>query len=101
MIISKYSGNIVGYVDYYAAARKRVNRYFKVAPVARVKRDGYLPDKAEYEYWNFCTRLSKNKAIHQSKREVRQKFGREVVLYTRQGFYKLGCETGSLIDVTI
>lgn len=100
MIISKYSGSTVGYVDYYAAAQKRVNRYSKVAPVARVKRDGYVADKAEYEYWNFCTRLS-GRAIDKGKCAAQQKLCREVVLYTRWGFYKLGCETGSIVDIRI
>lgn len=89
MIISKYSGNIVGYVDYYSAARKRVNRYLSITPIVKVRRDGYFSDKAEYV----------DRAIRHSKSKVRQNPG--TVLCTKLGDYEAWYEIGSIIDITV
>ncbi|MPM38827.1 hypothetical protein SDC9_85457 [bioreactor metagenome] len=83
MIISKYSGNVVGYLDYYAGFGRRVNAVTRLSSSQRVRREQHTPGTLANEYVRFYHACN----------------NRQTGL-SKQRFHS-NCETGSVVDIRI
>lgn len=101
MIISKYSGNVVGYLDYYADSDKRVSAVTKVARSQRLRRGHCWPDTLAVNYVQFCrAQVSTDKIIKRSCLSGRR-FCHQPGIYTSNGNYRCYYEQGSLLDIRV
>lgn len=103
MIISKYSGNIVGYLDYYTADNKRVHSVARISRVQRLKRDNYAQDESVSAYVRFCRKQAKLPPIGDASRSlaVGYSFFQPVALYTCKGDFCPAYELGRLVNITV
>lgn len=101
MIISKYSGNVVGYLDYYAGIEKRVSAVARTARSQRVRRDGGWPDMLVGEYVRFCR--AQGSAVKFIKRTgiSKPKSCAHIGIYDCCGVYWRYYGIGRLLDIRI
>lgn len=103
MIISKYSGNVVGYLDYYTTGSRRVQSVNSISRVQKLKWDKYSLDKSESAYVRFCREQVPLPKIAKSSNslETGHSSCRPAVLYTCKGklspAYKIGC----FVNITV
>ncbi|MDD4601169.1 MAG: hypothetical protein PHQ46_08965 [Negativicutes bacterium] len=102
MIISRHSGNVIGYLEYYAAGSKSVSSVARVSRAQRVRRDDFLSAASESSCLRFC-RKRVEVQIKEAGQLIRiwQRFYRPTGVYNSKGKYSPVDEIGNFINITI
>ena len=101
MILSKYSGNLVGYLDYYAGIDKRISAVAGIAPSQRVRRECYWPDTSAVGYIRFCRAQGSAARIIKGAEASRHNLCFHLGNYDSSGGYLRYYEKGCLLDIRI
>jgi len=103
MIISKYSGNIIGYLDYYAEAGYRVNAVAGISRAQKVKINGYLSEKLAAKPPRLRNNLARPCVLSNAIRQMKicSRLFKTPAIYNSKGEYSPAFEAGNLLNITI